>query len=250
MDKLLVICGPTATGKTSLAARLAKKFNGELVSADSRQVFRGNDLETNKERPDVPVWLYDVVNAGEEFSVSHWVKLAREAILDIQKRKKLPIIVGGSGLYIKALLDPFSSIDIPPDTILRSKHFTVPELQAMTSRGSMNNSDWNNPRRLIRKIEIEKFGKQQVKKEKFDYLIIGLTAPLDVLYKRIDEHLKERILAGMKKEYLVNEHAIARKQVTWFKKQKDIHWFDISKDGYAEKIDSIVQEWYNEDEHV
>ena len=166
--KLLIICGPTATGKTALAAKLAKKFNGELISADSRQVYRGRDLETNKERPaspaggpDVPIWLYDVVNSGEEFGVSQWVKLARLAIENIPKRNKLPIVVGGTGLYIKALLEPFETIDIPPDFKLRKKNLSVQQLQRMVPRGNMNESDWNNPRRLIRKIEIG--GKKRIK---------------------------------------------------------------------------------------
>ncbi|KKW10522.1 MAG: tRNA delta(2)-isopentenylpyrophosphate transferase, tRNA dimethylallyltransferase [Microgenomates group bacterium GW2011_GWC1_49_7] len=202
MNKLLVICGPTATGKTALAAKLAKQLNGELISADSRQAYVGRDLETNKERPDVRIWLYDIVNPGEEFSVSHWVKLARLAIEDIQKRNKLPIVVGGSGLYIKALLDPFDTIDIPPNRKLREKlqTFSVDKLQNMVVRGNMNESDWNN---------------------------LGLRAPLPALYKRIDDHMKERIQKGMK-EIPSNEHAIARKQLTWFKKQKGIHWFDCT----------------------
>src|SRR3989344_4958306 len=121
MTKVLIICGPTATGKTKLAARLAKRFNGELVSADSRQVYRGMDLTTGKEMPDVPIWLYDVAHPDEDFSVSHWVKLAKDAISDIQKRNKLPIVVGGTGLYIQALLRPFETIDIPPNKKLREK---------------------------------------------------------------------------------------------------------------------------------
>ena len=229
MNKLLVICGPTATGKTALAAKLAKTLSGELISADSRQVYRGNDLETNKGRPNIPIWLYDVADSGEEFSVSHWVKLAREAMKDIQTRGKLPIVVGGSGLYINALLHPFETIDVPPDKTLRDKKLTLGELQKMVQRGSMNDSDWNNPRRLIRKIEIAQ-GKHlrgdslQVQK---DIVIIGLTAPLPILYKHIDMRLKERIDAGMKAQP-TNEHSIARKQMTWFKKQKDIHWFDCT----------------------
>lgn len=225
MNKLLIICGPTATGKTALAAGLAKELNGELVSADSRQVYRGNDLETNKERPGVRIWLYDVVNPTEEFSVSHWVKLARAAIADIRKRGKLPIIVGGSGLYINALLHPFETINIPPDRHLRARGLTVRQLQQMIRRGNMNDSDWNNPRRLIRKIEISGNKRKQRKDE--SALIIGLTAPLPILYKRIDDHLKKRKEMGMK-EILVNEHKIARKQLTWFKKQKGIHWFDCT----------------------
>lgn len=229
MNKLLVICGPTATGKTRLAARLAKKLNGELISADSRQVYRGNDLETNKERPDVPIWLYDVVDPGEEFSVNHWVKLARKAIADIRKRKKLPIVVGGTGLYMKALLEPFETIDIPPDKKLRSKKFTLSQLQKMVPRGNMNDSDWNNPRRLIRKIETA--GKRRKPKQSEQAIIIGLTAPLPVLYKRMEENRRP-----------FYERAIARRQLTWFKKQKGIHWFDISRKDHEDAILKLIDE--------
>ncbi len=244
MNKILVICGPTATGKTALAARLAKRFNGELISADSRQVYRGNDLETNKERPDVPIWLYDVVDQGEEFSVAHWLKLARAAAGDILRREKLPIVAGGSGLYIHALIHPFETVDIPPDENFRKRNLTLQELQHMTSRGSMNDSDWNNPRRLIRKIEIAKAIVKRNIPLPYDVLIIGLTAPLQVLYKRIDDHLQERIRAGMNKENIINEHAIARKQLTWFKKQKGILWYDVTDPEYSRKVAATVAAWY------
>lgn len=237
-DKLIVICGPTATGKTALAARLAKDINGELVSADSRQVFRGNDLETNKERPDAPVWLYDVAEPGQDFSVSHWLKLARAAIADIRKRNKIPIVVGGSGLYINALIAPIETINVPPDKHLRGKNYTLGELQKMVSRGTMNDSDWNNPRRLIRKIETA--GKHPERGRGEDALIIGLTAPLGELYKRIDEGLNERRKKGMK-ETGINEHAIARKQMTWFKKQPNIHWFDCTSRTLYEDVLYLIR---------
>lgn len=264
MNKLLVICGPTATGKTALAAEMAKRFDGELISADSRQVYKGMDLVTGKDRPDVPIWLYDVVNPDEDFSVSHWVSLARVAIADIQKRNKLPIVVGGTGLYIKALLEPFETIDVPPDEHLRNvlKNKTIGELQAMVSRGNMNDSDWNNPRRLIRKIEIEK---STISKRKhtaeFDYLVIGLTAPIPVLYQRIDMRKKERLRQGMEEEIAalrtayadnlpsmsaidVDEYDYARRQLTWFKKQKDIHWFDITDQNFDRNVTEYVRQWY------
>lgn len=239
MNKILIICGPTGTGKTALAAKLAKKMNGELISADSRQVFRGRDLETNKQRPNVPIWLYDIVNSEEEFSVSHWVMLARRAIADIQKRGKLPIVVGGTGLYIKALLEPLDTIDIPPDPLLRSQHLSVKELQRMVPRGDMNWSDWNNPRRLVRKLEIGK--KRGTKPKKYDALVVGLNAPLHVLYERIDSGIEERLRRGMK-EKPTNEHAIARRQLTWFRSQRAIHWFDISKKGFEDAILKLIHE--------
>lgn len=264
MNKVLVICGPTATGKTALAAGLAKKFNGELVSADSRQVYRGMDIVTGKDRPDVPVWLYDVAEPDEEFSVSHWVKLARVAIAGIHKRNRLPIVVGGTGLYIKALLHPFETIDVPPDYPLRKKlsAMSVPELQNLLPGVRMNQSDWNNPRRLIRKIEISGSKKGTTTQEKkYDAFVIGLTAPLAALDKRIDERFKKRVRQGMKKETKIlfkkysrelpsmsavelNEHAYARRQLTWFKKQKGIHWFDVSDTEYPGKVAAAVAAWY------
>lgn len=263
MNKLLIICGPTATGKTKLAALLAKKFNGELISADSRQVYRGMDLTTGKERPDVPTWLYDVVDPNEDFSVSHWVRLARETIADIQKRKKLPVVVGGTGLYIKALLEPFETIDIPPDKQLRQKLETlsVEELQTMVDRGNMNDSDWSNPRRLIRKIEITKSKKPVRLQKPYKAFVIGLTAPLRDLDERIDKRLQERKKQGLNEEIQrllkkyrpnlpamsalrINEHAYARSQLTWFKKQKDIHWFAAGRPGFLPKVEKAVGQWY------
>lgn len=264
MNRLLIICGPTATGKTALATVLAKKFNGELISADSRQVYKGMDLVTGKDRYDVPIWLYDVVNPDEEFSVSHWVKLAQQTITDIYKRNKLPIVVGGTGLYINALLHPFETIDIPPNKALRTKLQTlsVAELQQMVQRSDMNDSDWNNPRRLIRKIEIAK-GNKIIKKQetKYDALIVGLTASLPTLDKRIHERLEQRLRQGMKEEIDIvikkygrnlpsmsaiglNEHAYARRQMTWFKKQKGIHWFDVSDPQHMNRVAAAVAAWY------
>lgn len=245
--KMLVICGPTATGKTALASRLAKKFNGELISADSRQVYRGMDLLTAKERPDVPIWLYDIVSPGEEFSVNHWVKLARQAIADIQKRKKLPIVVGGTGFYIKALLHPLETIDIPPNKTLRKKlqKASLSELQNLIPRGQMNESDWNNPRRLIRRIEIMKLKRSNTYGKKIDYIMIGLTAPPSELYKRIDGRIQERLREGMEADAILlakKERSIARAQLTWFKKQKDVHWFDISQKGFEDDILKLLYE--------
>ncbi|HLD24403.1 MAG TPA: tRNA (adenosine(37)-N6)-dimethylallyltransferase MiaA [Patescibacteria group bacterium] len=269
MNKLLIISGPTATGKTKFAAHLARRFDGELISADSRQVYRGMDLTTGKDRVDVPTWGYDVVDPDEEFSVSHWVKLAKRAISDIQSRNKLPIVVGGTGLYIKALLEPLQTINIPPNKKLRKKlqKLLVNALQKMISRGDMNDSDWNNPRRLIRKIEVLNFKRGPLAKQQgvplsnYDSLIIGLTAPIAKLDARIDERMMARKAAGIEEEIValrskyranlpamsainLNEHAYARRQLTWFKKQKDIHWFDITKEGWMARVEKLVDAWY------
>lgn len=286
MSKLLIICGPTATGKTALAVKLAKKFNGELISADSRQVYKGMDIGTGKDYESlegIPIWMYDVVAPNEEFSVSHFAILARKAVADIVKRKKLAIVIGGTGLYIKALTDPFETVDVPPDKILREKlaHASVGEIQDMISPdilGVMNQSDMQNPRRLIRKIEIEKAGKSKIKRVGYNTLSIGLTATMSFLYKRIDKRVNERVEKGarmeverLRKQYSwdvpamsalgyrqwrepegaierwkLDEHAYARRQMTWFKKQPGIVWFDITDSRLVSKVAEAVRAWYTE----
>jgi len=257
-------------GKTALAAGLGKQFHGELVSADSRQVYRGMDLVTGKDRPDVPIWLYDVADPDEEFSVSRWVRLAHGAIADILKRNKLPIVVGGTGLYIHALLQPFATIDIPPNKALRAKLRTVSvaELQKMVTRSGMNDSDWQNPRRLIRKIELAKEKKTPSTPPKiYDTLLIGLAAPMSVADQRIDERLARRTRAGLAEEIAsllarysrglpsmsaigLNEHAYARRQMTWFKREKGIHWFDVTDPEHQSKVAALVAAWYTTGAYV
>jgi tRNA dimethylallyltransferase len=225
MNKLLVICGPTATGKTGLGIKLAKKYNGELVSADSRQVYQGMDIITGKDRPkETRIWLYDVAEPNQKFSVADYYDLAWKAINDIWKRGKLPILVGGTGFYLKAVLEGIGTMGIGPDWKLRSKlsNYQINELQIYLKKMDrkrwerMNESDRKNPRRLIRAIEIAMqvksshskgipTGKLKVQSDNskfksFDKLLIGLTAPLGVLYKRIDERVEERVKMGAEKE--------------------------------------------------
>lgn len=257
MKKVLVILGPTATGKTDLALSLAKKFNGELVSCDSRQVYIGLDIGTGKmsgqdlgfkkfdlrwEIDGIKVWMYDVVNPQTRYTVSDYVKQANKVIEDILKRDKLPIIVGGTGLYLKALLEGLSNLEIPVDEKLRGEleELSLEQLQeklkllSPAKFESLNNSEKNNKRRLLRSIELihmnprlprptaqdavvvggpspdgEANGgqaymttsdKQQSISDKYNVLKIGLTAPREVLNKRIDLRLISRIDQGLIEE--------------------------------------------------
>ncbi len=208
--RLLVICGPTATGKTALGIKLAKKFGRELISADSRQVYRGMDIGTGKDHPQkIRIYLIDVVNPNEPFNVAQYVAMAAKVIKDIWKRGQLPILVGGTGFYIKALVDGIETIGLPPDWALREKleRKTLAQLQQLLQKVDprrwqrMNQSDRNNPRRLIRAIEIA--SKSQRFRSTFkmeSVLFVGLTAPNKILYQRIDQRVDERVKQGVLEE--------------------------------------------------
>lgn len=164
---IIVVTGQTATGKTNLALTLAKKHNGELINADSRQIYRYLDIVTGKDLEEinsqhVPIHLVSVVTPDVLFSSYDFAQRATHTIHDILKRGKMPIIVGGTYLYIKHLLYGFATQGIKPNEALREKlkKTSVEELQKILAnnsafdRNGMNESDWHNPRRLIRKIEI------------------------------------------------------------------------------------------------
>lgn len=257
MSKVLVICGPTATGKTKFALELAKELNGELISADSRQVYKGHDLETGKDldlikSSGIKVWLIDLLNSGEEFSVANWRKMADEAIKNILSRGKLPIVVGGSGLYIRALTENLSSVDVPRDLDLRKEleKKSVSELfnylkQLNSDKAmSLNDSDRQNPRRLIRAIEIAKTPPSLESREGWgvSYLQIGLTAPKEILIDRIKKRVKKRNLNETFERIEIN---IMKQQLTWFKKYSKGIWFDVGQKNWRSEAKGRILEWYN-----
>ena len=179
--KLIVILGPTSTGKTKLAVKLAKVFNSEIVSADSRQVYKGMDIGTGKDldeyiitktrkHPSAPLGtgkntktisyhLIDVVSPKSQFSLAQYQKLAYKAINDIIKRGKTPLLVGGTGLYIQSVVDGYQLADVKPDkeTRKRLNKKTIKQLQALARKYQirLNESDFQNKRRLVRAVEIK-----------------------------------------------------------------------------------------------
>ncbi len=211
--KLLIISGPTATGKTSLAVKLAEKFNGEIISADSRQIYKGMDIGTGKDHPQgFKINLIDLIDPDQSFSVAQYRQLALEKINQIYSRKKLPIFVGGTGQYIDAIINPRSTFDIKPNRWLRFVLNKLPlsilqkiySLLDQKSFNDLNNSEKHNPHRLIRKIEI-KFSDifstpvKSIKttENKFDLLHLSLTAPNDYLYHRVDLRVQKRLDEGL-----------------------------------------------------
>ena len=224
-QKLLIILGPTAVGKSFLAVELAKQFNGEIISADSRQVYRGLNIGTGKitatEMSGVPHHLLDVVDPSERFSVADFVKLAKVAITDISSRGKLPIMCGGTGFYIQALVDGITLPEVPPNEELRAELEAkeLPELaQKLESLDPCRaadmqaNGDIKNKRRVIRALEIiDELGEVPPLSDTttvnysgdigmYDPLFIGLTLPPDQLREKIRTRLISRIDTGMIEE--------------------------------------------------
>ncbi len=327
--KLLVILGPTATGKTDLALLLAKKFNGELIACDSRQVYKGLDIGTGKlpsgvkspkadlakggnaefrvqkgerwwEIKGIKIWMYDIVDPESQYTVADYIKDATKVIKDISSRDKLPIIVGGTGLYLKALLEGLDNLQAPVDKSLREEleRSTREQLQerlknlSTTKWESLNLSDQQNPRRLLRSIELLSTNPYiDATKDKgliteFEIFKIGLTAPREELYKKADLRVLSRLDQGMieeaqrlyrngltlqrmkelgleygvladflngviktKEEFikiLQNKiHGYIRRQLTWFKKEKDVIWFDISNKHLVSEVEKLTSDWYN-----
>lgn len=212
LPKIIVIVGPTASGKTSLSIELAKRFNGEIISADSRQVYKGLDIGTGKvtqtEMQGIPHHLLDVAEPQNVYTVADYVRDGRIAMNDILSRGKLPIIVGGTFFYIDALLGAVSTPEVPPNVRLREeleKYSNEELFEILKEKDSerAENIDPSNQRRLIRAIEIASAlgavpKTQSV--ELYDALTLGIHIEKEDLLKNIHKRLVERIDAGMIEE--------------------------------------------------
>ncbi|MBU0597586.1 tRNA (adenosine(37)-N6)-dimethylallyltransferase MiaA [Patescibacteria group bacterium] len=208
--KLIVITGPTSSGKTSLSIKLAKKFNGQIISADSRQIYKGMDIGTGKatkqEQRQAKHYLLDVVKPTTEFNVSHFKKKALSAIKKIYKQGKIPILTGGTGFWIQAVIDDINLPKVKPNKILRHQlaKKTAQQLYQILKRMDRiraSNIDQQNPYRLIRAIEIIKATNRPVprisKQAPFDTLMLAIKTPRQKLYHQINNRIKARLKKGM-----------------------------------------------------
>ncbi len=261
---VIVILGPTASGKTSLAVKLAAKYKGEIISADSRQVFKGMDIGTGKDLKEyvingkkIPYHLIDVVNPNDEFNLARYQKLANLAIKDILLRGKLPIIAGGTGLYLQALVDGYMLDKNVPDlkTRLELEALSVAELYKKLEKikpdftHKLNNSDKNNPRRLIRYLEIfsaennlEKAKPAAKRKPAYDFLIIGLQQDDDEMRSRIMKRIVSRLdnedMVG-EVERLLEEGVSSERLNAFGLEYRHINWYLQDKLNYDEMIERL-----------
>jgi len=208
--KLIAVIGPTASGKSDLAVKLAKKFNGEVISADSRQVYKGMDIGTGKitkkETKGVPHHLLDVASPKRQFTVSKYKKQAMKAIVNTYKKNKIPILCGGTGFYIQAVTEGVNIPKVKPDYELRRKLKKLSTFELFNKLKKLDprrakEIDGNNRRRLIRALEINIKTQQPVpgvkKEPDFDVLYLGIKKPLSELKKLIKKRLLSRIRKGM-----------------------------------------------------
>lgn len=284
MPKLIAVVGTNASGKSGLGVKLAKKYDGEIVSADSRQVFRGLDLGSGKITPEemqgVAHHLIDVCEPNDFFSMADFQKMAYDAIDSILARQKQPFIVGGTGLYVDCVTQGYRLSNVSPDLEYRDylETFETPKLYEML-REVMPETDVdpknrNRVMRILEKLHDGDSGHGE-KEPRYEVLKIGVSWDRETLAKRIDERLERRMQQGMVDEvrtliangatdeflmklgleyrfltrYIRGEFAseaemcealalairqFAKRQQTWFRRDKDIHWLDMTADPLSQ----------------
>jgi tRNA dimethylallyltransferase len=241
---VVVVLGPTATGKTELAIRIAQAFTGEVVSADSRYFYRGMDIGTAKPSPEeqagVPHHLIDILDPDESYSLGQFLDDVYDAIEDVAARKHLPVVAGGTPQYLRAMLEGWTVPEVPPDDVLRSR-LDLNSTEALFERladvdpQSAERIGPSNKRRMIRALEIyEKTGQTMTalsgkRPPPYRFHVIGLTQPREVLYPRIDARVRRMYAEG------------------WLDEVRDLHASGItaaqpsmSAHGYREALEVVT----------
>ena len=295
MNKLVVIAGTNASGKSGLGIELAKKYNAEIISADSRQIYTGLDLGSGKvtkeEMQGIKHHLIDVAEPNEFFSLTDFQEKAYESIDGVFEKDGKPLLVGGTGLYVNSIVDGYNISKAPVDEKLRAEvaSKSLDELIAILKEKypeALEKVDLKNKRRVERSVERALQGntKDTENTPRYETLVIGVTWPRNVLYERIRERLDRRLEQGMIEEvvrlreqgatdkflyglgleyryilmYLKGEFEsfeafydklfmeirhLAKEQMTWFRKRKDMHWIEMDKDPFEQAV-KLIDEFY------
>ena len=232
MSRMITILGPTACGKTRLAVNVASRLQGEIISADSRQVFKGMDIGTGKDLDDytisgnhVPYHLIDIREPGYEYSVFEFQNDFRDAYDSIIQRQMLPILCGGTGLYIESVLRNYHLSDVPQNDMLRKEleQYSDEELteKLKTYISLHNNTDTETRERLLRAIEIQDYQAKNptsyVELPQIDSVVIGVSYPRDMVMDNIRRRLKQRLEGGMidEVESLLNSGVSAERLIRY-----------------------------------
>ena len=291
--KVLIIVGPTGIGKSDFGIKCAKAFSGEIISGDSIQVYRGLNIGSAKikeeEKEDIPHYLIDIKDPKDTYSVKEFQDNARVLIEEITNKNKLPIIVGGTGLYIKATLYDYEFYDEekPDEQYDNLSNEELYQLLEQLDKEALNNIHINNRKRMIRAINIATKHEKNITEIKssqkhepiYDSLIIGLTAPREEIYKKIEKRFHQMIDEGLLDEIkslldngvnfddrsmsgigykefkgyfsenesldsciekaISNTKHFVKRQYTWFNNQLDVKWFDDK-----EKALECIKDWY------
>jgi len=250
---LLVITGPTASGKTSLAVGVANVVGGEIISADSRQVYKGMNLGTGKDYDDylidgtrVPCHLIDIADPGYKYNVFEYQRDFIKVYASLRERNVFPVVCGGSGMYADSIITGYKMFEVPPDSGLRIKleKKSLEELKAILStyKNPHNITDLENKKRIIRAIEIAHFdnnkGKHKHENPKIRSLVVGVKFERDTRRKRISERLIQRLNEGMIKEVkqLIDEGISTETLIYYGLEYKYITLYLTGKLSYDEMV--------------
>jgi tRNA dimethylallyltransferase len=250
---ILVVTGPTASGKTALAAAVAHHVGGEIISADSRQVYRGMNIGTGKDYHDyivdgsqIPFHLIDIVDPGYKYNLFEYQRDFRRVYSDLKKRKIFPVVCGGSGMYADSIISGYKMFEVPPDSGLRVEleKKSMEELKEilLTYKNLHNTTDLDTKKRVIRAIEIEHSSRNKAKQgiefPKVKALLTGIIFERDKRRKMITERLKQRLDSGMVDEVKnLIDHGISTETLIYYGLEyKFITLFLTGKISYSEMV--------------
>ncbi len=283
MKKIIVITGPTGVGKTKLSVLLAKKLNGEIINADSMQVYKDLNIGTAKikeeEKDGIPHHLFDICDVNDNYTIFNYQKDGRRIINDILKRNKTPILVGGSGLYIKACLYDYKLVN--EEFHSEFNELTNEELLNEIKKVHDTDIHINNRKRLVRelnKIKNNSINISEINKPIYDVITIGLTTNREKLYdiinQRVDHMINDGLVSEVENLYKKNIHSkaletgigykelykyfdreitmdeaidlikknsrnFAKRQYTFFNHQMDVKWFDVNFNNFNETVNEV-----------